>query len=207
MKHEWRKHEKNLYIPKTKPEPVEIPQMSFFSIKGQGNPNEPDFSDHIVALYSVSYAVRMSPKSGNAPDGYYEYTVYPLEGVWDIKDDAKNKYDGKINKSELVYNLMIRQPDFVDEKFALEIIKTTNEKKPHPLLDEIKFITSTEGKCVQMLNLGSYDSEKESFDIMEKYCFENNLKRISKIHREIYLSDARKTAPEKLKTVLRFNVE
>ena len=115
----------------------------------------------------------------------------------------------KINDLDFIQDKKL--PEYFDlispYGYAGPIIKTTNEKKPHPLLDEIKFITSTEGKCVQMLHLGSYDSEKESFDIMEKYCFENNLKRISKIHREIYLSDARKTAPEKLKTVLRFNVE
>jgi hypothetical protein len=207
MKHEWRKQEKNLYIPKNKPELVKITQMRYFAVEGRGNPNDPAFADYIAALYSLSYAVRMSSKSGNEPEGYYEYTVYPLEGVWDLTEEGKRNYSEKLDKNELVYNLMIRQPSFVDEEYARQTIERTKIKKPHPLLDEVKFITLTEGKCIQMLHLGSYDNEKQSFELMESYCLENNLKRIGKNHREIYLNDARKTAPEKLKTVLRFYVE
>ena len=207
MKYEWKKQEKNLYIPKNKPELVEIPQMNFFAIEGQGNPNDSAFADHIAVLYSLSYAVRMSYKSGNSPRGYYEYTVYPLEGIWDLTEKAKQNYSEKFDKNELVYNLMIRQPDFVDEDYAKQIIENTKTKKPHPLLDNVKFITLTEGKCVQMMHLGSYDNENTSFEKMMSFSLENDLKRIGKNHREIYLNDARKTAPEKLKTVLRFYVE
>jgi hypothetical protein len=207
MKHEWRKHEKNLYIPKNKPELVEIPQMQFFAIRGQGNPNDPAFADYIAVLYALSYAVKMSRKSDNVPEGYFEYTVYPLEGVWDLTEEGIKNYTGELDKNELAYNLMIRQPEFVNEEITRQTLERTKIKKPLPLLEQVEFLTLIEGKCVQMLHLGSYDNEKQSFEMMESFCLENNLKRIGKNHREIYLSDARKTVPEKLKTVLRFYVE
>ena len=102
---------------------------------------------------------------------------------------------------------MIRQPDFVTDKLAQEVIKSLQIKKAHALLNIVKFDTLEEGLCVQMLHLGSYDDEPEAFSIMEDYCSQNNLKRTTRIHREIYISDARKTEPNKLKTVLRFIVE
>jgi len=207
MKHEWRKKEKAIYLPKNKPVIITLPSHKFFMIEGKGNPNDNLFPEYIGVLYSLSYGVRMSPKTGIAPDGYYEYTVYPLEGIWDISEEAKRNYDGNLDKDTLVFNLMIRQPDFVTEKFAKEIIKRVKKKKPHKLLDEVKFGFIEEGECVQMMHLGSYADEPESFKIMEQFCEENNFKRISENHKEIYLTDARKVAPEKLKTVLRFKIE
>ncbi len=207
MKFEWRKSEKNFYLPKTTPNLITIPKFNFFAIEGKGNPNDPFFAEFIGVLYSLSYAVKMSPKSGRAPKNYFEYTVYPLEGVWDITEEAKKKYSGKLDKNNLVFNLMIRQPDFVTEDFAAEIMEITKKKKPHELLNSVKFIEHKDGESVQMLHIGSYDDEPASFKLMEEYCDQNSWKRKSKSHREIYLSDARKTAPEKLKTVLRINVE
>lgn len=107
----------------------------------------------------------------------------------------------------MIYTITIRQPDFVTDKLAQEVIKSLQIKKAHALLDIVKFNSLKEGLCVQMLHLGSYDEEPKTFSIMEDYCTQNNLKRTSKIHREIYISDARKTQPDKLKTVLRFKVE
>jgi len=95
----------------------------------------------------------------------------------------------------------------VTDKLAQEVINIVKQKKPHALLDQVRFTRLEEGLCVQMLHLGPYDDEPESFSIMEDYCKQNNLRRIEKIHREIYLSDARKIQPNKLKTVLRFKVE
>ncbi len=207
MKHEWKKHEKALYIPKTKPEFIKVPAFNFFSIEGQGNPNDPFFADYIGVLYSLAYGVKMSPKAGIAPANYFDYTVYPLEGVWDITPEAKKKYDGALDKNTLVFNLMIRQPDFVTPQFATEVIECTKKKKPHPLLERIKFGSLEDADCVQMLHVGKYDDEPASFKQMEDFCTQNNLARESKIHREIYLSDARKVSPEKLKTVLRFKVK
>lgn len=206
MKHEWRKYEKGIYLPKKKPELVDIPKCSFFSIKGKGNPNNENFAEYIGVLYSLAYAIRMSYKSGIAPEGYNEYTVYPLEGVWDMSDEAKNKGDGKFNKDDLIFNLMIRQPDFVTPEFANTIMERTKDKKPHKLLEHVRFESIHEGKCVQMLHLGSYDGEPQSFGLMQAYCDEHNLLRKEKCHREIYLNDVRKVEEGKLKTVLRFRV-
>jgi len=207
MKHEWKKQEKIYYLPKNRPTEIDIPAFNFFSIRGEGNPNNESFAEYIGVLYSLSYAVKMSSKAGLAPENYYEYTVYPLEGVWDISEEAKNKQSDKLDKDSLVFNLMMRQPDFVKKSFVQKTIERTKIKKPHDLLDMVKFECIAEGKCIQMLHLGSYDSEPESFEQMQQFANQNNLKRKYKFHREIYLSDARKVAPEKLKTVLRFQVE
>jgi hypothetical protein len=206
MQHEWKKAEKQYYLPKNKPEKLIIPKFKFFSIKGACNPNSELFGEYIGVLYSLAYSVKMSPKSGNAPENYFEYTVYPLEGVWDITEEARKNFNGIINKDDLVFNLMIRQPDFVTPEYAIQIIEKTKKKKPHNLLNEVKFEEIEEGDCIQMLHLGAYDDEPASFNLMEEFATEIGLSRKCKIHREIYLSDARKTAPEKLKTVLRFQV-
>jgi len=209
MKYEWRKSEKELYLPKNKPTQITIPSFNYFMIEGEGNPNNENFGEYIGVLYALSYAIRMSHKGGTPPKDFYEYTVYPLEGVWDITDEAKKYYNdtGIINKDTLVYNLMIRQPDFVTAEYAAEVIERTKKKKPHVLLDKVEFGEITEGKCVQMLHLGPYDNEAVSFKKMEEYCSENKITRLSKKHREIYLSDVRKVSPEKLKTILRFKVK
>ena len=207
MKHEWRKKEKQYYLPKNKPEIVEVPNFKYITIEGEGNPNDDAFPEYIGVLYSLSYAIKMSYKKGLEPNGYFDYTVYPLEGVWDIKEEAKNNNNDKLNKDDLVFKLMIRQPEFVDLDFVNKMRDMTQQKKPHELLNSVKFEKIKEGKCIQMLHLGSYDNEPESFKKMEEFAVEQGLKRISKIHKEIYLTDARKTPAEKQKTVLRFKVE
>lgn len=207
MKHEWKKTEKALYAPKTKPEYLHVPAFNFFTISGQGNPNDPLFTEYIGALYSLSYAIRMSHKGEHKPKGYFEYTVYPLEGVWDITDEAKKVYDGKLDKNSLVFTLMIRQPAFVTADYAAETIIRVQEKKPNPLLAQVKFEKIEEGPCVQMMHLGSFDNEPASFRQMEAFAQSQGLRRSSLIHREIYLSDVRRVAPEKLRTILRFGVE
>lgn len=207
MKHEWKKNEKQFYLPKSKPELIFIPTFKFFTIEGAGNPNDDFFADYIGVLYSLSYGVKMSPRNGVAPNGYFDYTVYPLEGVWDLNEEAKRNFEGTINKNDLVFKLMMRQPDFLDDSFALHILELTKKKKPHDLLNLVKFEETSEGECIQMLHEGSFDSEPESFKLMENYAEQENYKRTCKTHREIYLNDARKVSPDKLKTVLRFCVE
>lgn len=206
MKHEWRKKEKQFYIPKARPEVITIPEFQFLIISGEGNPNSDAFPEYISVLYAVSYAIKMTLKKIKPQKGYIDYTVYPLEGVWDITDEAKKSFDGKLNKDDLVFDLMIRQPDFIQASFVAEMIELTKKKKPHPLLEEVKFQKMSEGKCVQMTHIGPYDNEPATFKIMEEFAEKNSLHRLSKKHREIYLSDFRKVAPEKLKTVLRFQV-
>jgi hypothetical protein len=207
MKHEWKKYERQFYLPKANPGLVNIPGFKFFIIDGQGNPNDGFFAEYIGVLYSLSYGVKMSPKKGIKPEGYFDFTVYPLEGVWDLNENAKKSFDGSLNKNDLVFRLMIRQPDFVDTNFAKQIIELTIKNKPNELLEQVKFEEFAEGECVQMLHTGSYDNEPASFKAMEIFAAQNNLKRKTKTHREIYLSDARKVSPDKLKTVLRFGVE
>lgn len=205
MKNEWRKHEKEMYLPKSKPEIIDIPTYNYFTIHGDVNPGDPVFGDYIAALYTLSYAVRMSYKWDEPPENYYEYTVYPLEGVWDLKDHSKYE-TGEVDKDNLSFELMIRQPDFVTEEFAKMIINNALMKKPDALIRQVEFKRIHEGLCIQMLHKGSYDDEASTFDIMTDYCDENNLERLSMKHREVYLSDFRRTATENLKTVLRFKV-
>lgn len=205
MKYEWRKQEKNLYIPKQKPELITVPEQKFLMIKGVGNPNGEEFSEKIGVLYSLAYAIRMMPKQGYTPEGYFEYTVYPLEGVWDLTEKGRKLYT--LNKDELVYTIMIRQPDFVTEEIVDKAFENVRKKKPSPLLDEVTFGTIEDGLSVQILHVGSYDSEPESFKLMNEFTEENNLERISMTHREIYLSDFRRVSEDKLKTVLRYRVK
>jgi hypothetical protein len=207
MKHEWKKAEKQLYLPARNPELVNVPAFNFFTIEGKGNPNDAHFAEFIGVLYSLSYAIKMSPKKGFAPDGNFDYTVYPLEGVWDLTEEARKTYDGAFDKNDLVFKLMMRQPSFVDNGFALKMLELTKKNKSHDLLEKVKFEEVAEGKCIQMLHLGSYDSEPASFSLMEQFADKTGYKRVAKTHREIYLSDARKVSADKLKTVLRFRVE
>lgn len=204
MKHEWRKHEKELYVPKDKPQLLTIPKQKFFAIKGKGNPNNADFSDRIEVLYSLAYAVRMMPKSGFIPDGYFEYTVYPLEGVWDLTEEGKKS--NNLNKDELLYTIMIRQPDFVTNEVVEKAFEIVNKKKFHPLLKEAYFDELDDGLAVQIMHIGSYDDEPISFRKMIDFINANGYERKAMTHREIYLSDARKTEKEKLKTVLRYMI-
>ena len=206
MKYEWKKKEKSLYLPPAEPVAVAIPAMNFFMVDGKGNPNDEFFAEYIQALYSLSYGVRMSEKGGYAPEGYFDYTVYPLEGVWDLSEEGRESYRGKVDKDELVFTLMMRQPGFVTPPFAEEVRERTKRKKPHPLLDKVRFETLSEGRCVQMMHLGAYDGEPASFERMGEFCVSEGLTRKEKTHREIYISDPRRTEADKLKTVLRFRV-
>ncbi|ODG93264.1 MULTISPECIES: GyrI-like domain-containing protein [Bacillaceae] len=202
---EWRKSLKEIYLPKSKTSKIKIPTFKYITIEGKGNPNNDLFKENVEALYSLAYAIKMLPKKDIVPEGYYEYTVFPLEGVWDLdKEGRKLDY---INKEHLLYKLMIRQPDFVTEDLTYIILDQLKQKKKSPLLANVKLELITEGLCVQTMHIGSYDDEPRTFKLMEEFCLENNLERVQKTHKEIYISDARKTQPDKLKTVLRFQVE
>jgi hypothetical protein len=204
MRFEWKKHEKELYSPTANPCLINIPKQKFFTLKGRGNPNEKDFSERVGVLYALSYAVRMMPKNGFEPVGYFEYTVYPLEGIWDLTEGGKTA--DSLNKDELLYTIMIRQPDFVDADVANRAIEMTKKKKPHPILDEVEFGEIEDGLCVQVLHNGSYDDEPASFKKMIEFIKNRRFQRRNFAHREIYISDARKVEKDKLKTVLRYFV-
>lgn len=204
VKFEWKKQEKNLYLPKGKPALITVPRQNFFMIRGQGNPNNKEFSEKVGVLYSLAYAVRMMPKQGFTPNGYYEYTVYPLEGLWDLTEEGRQSET--LNKNELIYTIMIRQPEFVTQEVVQKAFEHVKKKKNHPLLDKVTFESMEDGLSVQMMHIGSYDDEQQSFEQMTKFIDEHNLLLKTKIHREIYVSDVRKTETSKLKTVLRYMV-
>jgi hypothetical protein len=199
MKHEWRENEKEVYLPEAKPVIVEIPKYKFLTLEGVGNQTSKSFTENIVALYAMSYGIMTAYKKGSKPEGYFEYTVYPVESVWEEGIEAK--------KDDLVYKLMIRQPDFVTSDVVDKIRIKTIEKKSHGLYNKVAFEEIEGGKCVQMLHLGSYAKEATSFKTMTAFANESKITRSSKAHREIYLSDSRKASSEELQTVLRFQVK
>jgi hypothetical protein len=201
---DYKKDFKEFYLPKTI-EIVNVPAMSFFVIDGQGNPNGEEFSEVVGALYSLAYTIKMSPKKNAAPKGYVDYTVFPLEGVWDLTEVAKTF--AQLDKDQLVYKMMIRQPDFVDQTYAEKIIEQVRKSKPNPKLEKVGFETTTEGLCAQMMHIGPYDDEPASFAKIEEFCQTNGYKRLEHKHREIYLSDPRKVDPQKMRTVLRVKIQ
>lgn len=211
MKYEWRKRDKGLYLPEAEPVVAEIPSMNYLMVDGRGNPNSDAFAECVAALYALSYGIRMAPKKGYTPEGYYEYTVFPLEGIWSLNDEGKRKYQEGASivalKDDMTYTMMIRQPEFVTSEVVEAIRSDMLKKKKSPRTADVRFESLSEGKCVQMMHIGSYDDEPASFGRMEMYASEIGLTRKGKEHKEIYLSDPSKVAPEKLKTTLRFWVD
>ena len=202
MKYEWRKQEKELYFPKTI-EIKEIPEQSFLILAGEGNPNSELFSQQIEALYNVSYGLRMKLKKSD-----FVYTVYPLEGVWTTKDGSKNEH---LNKEQLVYRIMIRQPEQVTKEMVNDVITEVSKKKSNPFISQLSFEKYTDGLSIQMIHVGSYDTEVESFRqidaFLEQTSYEWDWVMDDYVHREIYLSDARRVVPEKRKTLLRYKLK
>ncbi|MEI6580004.1 MAG: GyrI-like domain-containing protein [Eubacteriales bacterium] len=200
---DYKKTYKDLYSPKQAPAIIAVPNMKFIVIEGKGDPNAEGFAFATSALYSFSYAVKMSYKSSHIPEGYYDYVVFPLEGEWDLDDKSKAVTD----KSNYIYRIMIRQPEFLTQELFERFLSETKKKKPNEYLNLAKFEEFEEGLCCQMLHMGSYDEEPASFEMMDSFCNENGYRRYFKTHREIYLSDPRKTDASKLKTILRYKVE
>ena len=201
--YEWRKTEKEFYLPKGKgPVLVDVPEMKFFVVDGAGSPADEEFQVRVGLLYTLSYTIRMMPKSGWTPPDYQEYTVFPLEGVWRMDTDAWQ--GGGLDKTKLHYRLMIRQPWFVTPDVAAHAKESARKKLPAELLDLASFESSADGPSVQMLHVGPYDTEPETFAAMNGFMQAHGLVRTEQAHREIYLSDPRKVTPEKNRTLLRF---
>lgn len=204
-KYEWRKAEKELYLPKQL-SVVDVPTSNYLTLEGTGNPNDPVFGDQIQALYPIAYALRMGYKKGLYGDPF-EFTVYPLEGVWTTSDGSRGD---QLNKDALMYKLMIRQPNQVTSNQFSDALAATRKKKDVPFLDQVQFETYTEGLSLQMIHVGSFDTEGETFAKMQAYLAEHNLTKTTTMgdyqHREIYLSDFRRVAPEKRKTLLRYRL-
>ena len=201
MKYEWRKQEKELYGVKTKAVLVDVPKQKFIMIKGKGNPNEEDFSNRISALYSVAYGIKMLFKKAALNNEINDFTVFPLEGLWQKGDRVE------FDKNDLSYILMIKQPTLITEEIYYQALEIVKQKKPNDLYGEISFKEFEEEKVIQILHLGSFDDEPQSFEKMDKLATELQLKRTSNVHLEIYLTNKNRTSEEKQKTILRYSVE
>ena len=208
MPFDFKKEYKELYQPKSKPQIVEVPPMNYIAVRGTGDPNEDGgaYQQAISVLYAVAYTLKMSYKTDYKIAGFFEYVVPPLEGFWWQDDvDGVNYAD----KSGFHWISVIRLPDFVTKSDFDWAVQTAAKKKQ---LDcsSAKFLTIEEGLCVQMMHVGSYDDEPASVALMDDYLTENgyvNDLTAERLHHEIYLSDPRKTAPEKRKTVLRHPIK
>ena len=207
MAFDFKKEYREFYLPKSKPELVDVPEMNFVAVRGRGDPNEPegDYQRAVGVLYAVSYTLKMSYKTERRIPGFYEYVVPPLEGFWEQDGGAIN-YS---RKADFRWISAIRLPDFItraDFDWAVEIAA----KKKGIDCSSAEFLTLCEGLCVQMLHVGPYDSEPESVPLMDAFAAGDGYAvDISKtrLHHEIYLSDPRRTAPEKLRTVIRHPVK
>ena len=206
MAKDYKREYKNLYLPKTKPMIVDVPEMQFVAIEGKGNPNDEngEYQKAIPVLYGIQYTIKMSKNGNNIPDGYFDYIVPPLEGFWWL-----NNNENFSSKSKYNWLSLIRLPEFVNKKvfdWACEEVA----KKKNIETKNAKYLTVKEGLCVQCMHIGPYDEEPKTLKIMDDFIAANNLindVNKTRIHHEIYLSNPRKTEMSKLKTVLRVPVK
>lgn len=206
MKYEYKKQEKQLYVPKKKPAIIDVPEQKFFSLHGVGDPNKSGFKQRIETLYPLSYGLKFAYKEyAKAHESEFDdYVVFPLEGVWSLT--KRGQQLDHLEKDEFEYDVMIRIPDFVPEELLQPTMNNVKEKKAPELIDQVEIKIYPAMKVAQILHVGAYDDEPASFQLMDDYVSDQGFKRISKIHREIYLSDARRVAPEKLRTILRYRI-
>lgn len=203
---DYKKEYKELYLPKEKPCIVDVPAMRFIMVDGKGDPNtSPLYKEAVEVLYSLSYSIKMSKKSGTQPEGYFDYVVPPLEGLWWFED---NTFDGSVigRKDEFSWVMMIRVPEFVTPEVFATARESVAKKKPGLDTSKARLEDFTEGLCAQIMHIGPYDDEPRSVAVLEKFIHENGCRTEMsgmRQHHEIYLGDPRKTAPEKLKTVIR----
>lgn len=208
MAFDFKKEYKEFYLPKNKPEIVEIPKMNYIAVRGKGDPNEKDgaYQQAMSVLYSVAYTLKMSYKTDYKIDGFFEYVVPPLEGFWWQENVCGIDYT---DKASFNWISAIRLPDFITRANFDWAVKTASEKKK---LDcgSAEYLTISEGLCVQIMHIGAYDDEPATVALMDAYLeqsgYANDL-TAERLHHEIYLSDARRTAPEKLKTVIRHPIK
>ncbi|MDR0375694.1 MAG: GyrI-like domain-containing protein [Treponema sp.] len=203
---DYKKEYKELYFPKTIPVIIDIPEMTFVAIAGKGDPNDKDgeFGKAVELLYSIQYTIKMSKKKQNTPEGYFDYVVPPLEGFWTVKDV---KDIG--NKSKFIWTAVIRLPEFVTKR-TFEWACNEVENKKSINTEKAKYLKIKEGLCVQCMHIGPFDEEPGTVMAMEKYLEENSFVNDigeERHHHEIYISDIRKVAKEKLKTVLRIPIK
>ncbi|GHV48986.1 hypothetical protein FACS189499_09570 [Clostridia bacterium] len=201
---DFKKEQKDLYAPK-KPSIIDIPKMTFIMIDGEGDPNTAEaYKNAVEILYGLSYAIKMSKNSNNQPVGYFDFVVPPLEGLWRSKDDNFDIFN--FNKSDFQWTSMLRQPDFVTESVFSQAKETFAKKKQNLDLSFARLCVFAEGLTAQIMHIGSYDDEPNTITKLNDFIAQNGYKldfSEKRLHHEIYLGDPRKTAPEKLKTIIR----
>ena len=208
MAFDFKKEYKEFYMPKGKPEIVTVPKANYIAVRGNGNPNEEGgaYQQAVGILYAVAYTLKMSYKTYHRIEGFFDYVVPPLEGFW-----WQDGVDGIVysDKSTFHWISVIRLPDFVTQK-DFDWAVNTAEKKKHLDCSKAEFLTIDEGLCVQIMHIGPFDDEPATVSMMNAYLLENGYENDfsdSRFHHEIYLSDARKVAPEKWKTVIRHPIK
>lgn len=208
MAFDYKKEYKEYYLPAGKPSIVNVPAMNFIAVRGSGDPNAGDgeYQQAIGLLYAVAYTIKMSKKGDHRIEGYFDYVVPPLEGFWWQEGTAGVDYS---RKQDFHWIAVIRLPDFVtEEEFRWAVNETARKKR----LDcsAVEYLTLEEGLCVQCMHIGCYDDEPATVQKMHAFMEQEGYDldiTDQRRHHEIYLSDARKTAPEKLKTVIRHPVK
>ncbi len=205
MAFDFKKEYKEFYLPKNVPQIVTVPRANYIAVRGKGNPNEDggEYKTAVSVLYVVAYTLKMSYKTDYKIEGFFEYVVPPLEGFWWQQDDiAGIDY---ADKSAFHWISVIRLPDFITKKDFDWAVETASKKKKLDCTGA-EFLSIEEGLCVQMMHIGAFDNELETVVMMDKYLEESGYVNDftgKRRHHEIYLSDPRKTAPEKCKTVIR----
>lgn len=204
MAFDFKREYKEFYQPKAVPQIVTVPAANYIAVRGKGNPNEPDgaYQKAVAVLYAVAYTLKMSKMTDHRIEGYFDYVVPPLEGFWWQEGVDGIDYS---DKSTFCWISVIRLPDFIRKGDFDWAVEAAGKKKK---LDcsAAEFLTVEEGLCVQIMHTGSFDEEPATVELMNNYLAENGYENDfsdCRLHHEIYLSDARKVAPEKWKTVIR----
>ena len=204
MAFDFKKEYKEFYMPAARPSIVTVPPMNYIAVRGEGDPNAEDgaYKQAIGLLYGIAFTIKMSKKGDHRIEGFFDYVVPPLEGFW-WQDGVK--WIDYARKDRFQWISAIRLPDFVTKKdFDWAVAEATRKKKTD--FSRAEFLTCDEGLCVQCLHIGSYDDEPATVEQMHRYMEELGYAldiTEQRLHHEIYLSDVRKVAPEKLKTVIR----
>ncbi|MDR1182133.1 MAG: GyrI-like domain-containing protein [Bacteroidales bacterium] len=205
MNIDYKKTEKELYQPKTRPSIIDVPRMLFIAVDGKGNPNtSAEYSSAIEVLYGLSYTIKMGNKD------VLEYVVPPLEGFWYTGDDSNGIGEIILDKNKFIWTALIRQPDFVTTDIFEKAKSALAKKKPNLDTSEARLETIDEGLCVQVMHIGQYDDEPATVAMLDRFAVQNGYTidiNNTRRHHEIYLSDPRKVTPEKLKTVLRLPIK
>ena len=207
MTFDYKKEYKEFYLPKNRPEIVDVPEMNFLAVRGSGNPNEEGgaYKASIGLLYTIAFTIKMSKKGSHEIEGYFDYVVPPLEGFW-WQEGVKGV--DLTSKETFRWISVIRLPDFVRREDVAWAISEAGRKKQEDF-SKVEFLTIREGLCVQCMHVGSYDQEPETIAKMDQYLLEHGYVEDfseERLHHEIYLSDARRVAPERWRTVIRHPV-